>query len=244
MIAGVYNNTTSSYGVKIALNNKGNGFLAPYFVGLNNQPLRAFADVTGDGIADIVTQGENYSSTSLTVFPGDGIGSFGAPITSIYNSDGQVSSVSSSAFGDFNSDGYLDLALNLSHYTNNTYVRAIAFIPGLGNGKFGTAIFSDITNYSNELRLTVGDFNGDARLDIMGINGRERHYFAGEGEGKFTDTPGIASLGEFQSAQTVAVDLNRDGKDEIIFLDQNNRRLIINLNRCGNVTTPGIYGNV
>ena len=90
----------------------------------------------------------------------------------------------------------------------------------------------------------MGDFNGDARLDIMGINGRERHYFAGDGEGKFTDTPGIASLGGLQPAPTVAVDLNRDGKDEIIFLDQNNRRLIINLIRCGNATAPGIYGNV
>src|SRR5580704_1325105 len=105
----------------------------------------AAADLNGDGILDIVTNG-------LTMLRGNGDGTFTV--------DGGVSLPSGNAnvsVGDFNGDGKLDVA---TAGNNNLYL-----LLGNGDGTFQSPLQFGLSGSSV---LSVGDFNNDGRLDIVG----------------------------------------------------------------------------
>jgi hypothetical protein len=113
------------------------------------------ADLTGNGIADLVTA--NYAGNNVSVLLGNGNGTFQGALH--FNAGSQPWSV---AVGDFNGDGIPDLATaNLS--------GSVRVLLGNGNGTFQTEPFGYVTGYSQG--VAVGDFQGDGRLDLAVTSG-------------------------------------------------------------------------
>ena len=121
---------------------------APYFV-------RA-ADLTGNGIGDLVVA--NFISQSVSVARGNGDGTF-APAQSY-----PVAEVPYSvALGDFNGDGHLDIA-TANWGTSTNAGHTVSILLGNGDGSFarGPDVFVGLRPHD----VAVGDFNGDGHLDL------------------------------------------------------------------------------
>jgi hypothetical protein len=141
--------------VSILLGNGSGGFTSAPAVGVGSGPGGlAAADFNGDGFVDLVSG--NESSANINVLLGNGSGGFsnasGSPIT--------VGNVPwFPAPGDFDGDGYLDLAI--PNWNSGT----VSFLKGNGTGAFAGFSISPFSVISDPL-LVSGDFNGDGKLDI------------------------------------------------------------------------------
>ena len=176
-------------------------------------------DFNGDGKLDLVAVGFFGSGV---VLPGNGDGTFGAPITfttTILNGARDV------AVGDFNGDGKLDIVIGSESHVN-FFVPwgGLSVLLGNGDGTFQAevAYFEGFAPTS----VTLGDFNQDGRLDIA----------AGDTSGG-NATSGVVGIlignpdGTFQTAVTYSItganprsiaagDLNGDGKLDLAVVNQ------------------------
>src|ERR1035438_10017398 len=88
------------------------------------------------------------------------------------------------AVGDFNGDGYPDLAIS------STYNWVAIFLNN-GDGTFGGPTVYTLSYYVTG-QVAVGDFNHDGKLDLAVVGGDEAGnglaFFAGKGDGTF-DAP-------------------------------------------------------
>jgi Bacterial Ig-like domain (group 3)/FG-GAP-like repeat len=111
------------------------------------------------------------------------------------------------AVGDFNNDGYLDVA------TANATGNSISIALGTASGVFpGTADFTIPS--TSPYGIGVGDFNGDGILDVAVVSngGTNAFVYLGNGDGTFNTTPS-ATMTTPTNGQGVAVgDFNHDGK--------------------------------
>ena len=113
---------------------------------------------------------------------------------------------------DFNGDGKLDLAIG------NVLNKNIAILINNGNGTFAAAV-----NYTvdfNPETSTAADFNGDGKLDLVVGNflggptsGGSMSVLIGNGDGTFQAAVTTPIQTPFH---VVAVDLNADGKQDIV----------------------------
>jgi hypothetical protein len=155
-------------------------------------------DLNGDGKADVLTQesGGNF------VYLGTSSGRLAAGIDS--------HAVDVESFADFNGDGKLDLFLPGGIQLGNGDGTFQAFLPfpALSNIELGNASI-------------FGDFDGDGILDVFAIGGTvtkslEYVVLFGNGDGTFraASTQPLPKTAGIDFA--VAVDLNGDGKDDIV----------------------------
>jgi hypothetical protein len=117
----------------------------------------AVADVNGDGHIDIVTA--NWGSNEdVSVLLGNGDGTFQSP----QNFPAGPANFSV-AVGDFNRDGFLDLAVVSPGGTR--------VLLGKGDGQFRSTHLSYITAGGFDLSVAVGDFNRDGFPDLAVVGG-------------------------------------------------------------------------
>ncbi len=194
----------------------------------------AIGDFNADGIADLSVGafGYNFNTGRVYIFYGDGL-----PLPSFASSaDLIVAGQSGSSFGgtmeagDLNNDGKTDLIVGGIRYA--TYAGRVYVFYGSTTLPM-TASTADmmitgegvINQFSYDLEL--GDFNGDARIDLaVGANRRSSntgraYIFYGS-----TTMPSVASAadviitGESSSSDfggaLAADDLNLDGKDDLV----------------------------
>jgi hypothetical protein len=110
------------------------------------------------------------------------------------------------AVGDFNGDGYPDLAVS------STYNNVAVFL-GKGDGTF-----SGPTTYTVSFYVTgavaVGDFNSDGKLDMAVLGGDEAGnglaFFSGNGDGTFTGPTYFAVGPAASDISAVVGDFNHD----------------------------------
>ena len=127
------------------------------FIVSNVAPRVALLDLTGDGHLDIGVQANFIENFGFDVHLGNGDGTFGNTVVS--PEPGPV--VNHVAFGDFNGDGVLDMAVLLE--TGQVYVYR-----GFGNGGFAAPNVQQVGSSGEGLALV--DIDGDSRLDIVVAN--------------------------------------------------------------------------
>lgn len=115
------------------------------------------------------------------------------------------------AVGDFNGDGYPDLAIS------STYNWVAIFLNN-GDGTFGGPTVYTLTYYVTG-QVAVGDFNRDGHLDLAVVGGDEAGnglaFFAGNGDGTFAAPKYFATILARSEITAVAADFNRDGNLDV-----------------------------
>jgi len=203
-VAGDFNNDgkldvawSDSY-LKVSLGNGKGGFLTPIVTNLPGGTEMLTGDFNGDGKLDIAeTDGHN-----VNIFRGNGDGTFTQ--SWFFQTRGGGNHI---AVADFNLDGHLDLYItewDLGH-------QWFDFFLGQGDGTFiaGQTYFN---SYFAEFPA-IGDFNGDARLDLaVPDGGGGVHIFLGQADGSFQEI-GTAADSLFFVA---SADMNHDGKLDLV----------------------------
>jgi hypothetical protein len=176
----------------------------------------AVGDVNHDGALDIVSTSAAFDSPRVGVFLNNGDGTFGQPTSyaGICDDTGSV------ALGDFNGDGWLDVARTCWQGGDSVAVRL-----NNGDGTFGSETGYQVGTWPSA--VTVDRFFSTsgpvdiAAAPIMGSYYSGDHGIAvlpGNGDGTFGEEIGVGSLG---SHVLVAGDFSGDGHPDIAFATGN-----------------------
>ncbi len=149
--------------------NNGDGTFAPttsspFGSSVSYSTTLAASDVNGDGKADILMAGRDYSKNSavVSIFLNNGDGTF-APKTDYAYTTNSNSSSSAVTTTDLNGDGDADIILTSIDYSTNTSTLSVL----LNNGD-GT--FEESTEYKTgglTSAITLADLNSDGVADIV-----------------------------------------------------------------------------
>lgn len=180
---------------------KGNANFQPqqqYATG-NGPVAIAIGDLNGDGRLDIATANERSQDISVLIGIGDGSFTLSENLSSIGVPHDVI-------LGDFNNDGRLDL---VSANGRSVEEGEISFRLGKGNGFFQPALHFRVKNGAKS--LTIGDVNGDGRLDLAtgGFGTYSVSVFIGNGNGTFQPQRQYSAGDDTEIA--VLADFNRDG---------------------------------
>jgi hypothetical protein len=160
--------------------NQGDGTFPPPItqvqVGQGNVSL-ATGDFRGTGVQDLVTT--NFSSDTVSVFLGNGDGTFGAPHT--FPAGPRPSRV---VVGDFNGDGRLDLAVVDAPFTGTS---GVSILLGNGDGTFQAPRLFPTGGVP--VSIAAGHFHDPNILDLVvtGFTFQQNwaNVFLGNGDGTF-----------------------------------------------------------
>jgi hypothetical protein len=182
---------------------------------LSNRSWFDLKDVNEDGALDVIMLG----GTSACAYRGTGTGAFGA-CTSFTVSNG--SAMEAMVLGDVNHDGHLDV---VAHGNASFYVWL-----GKGDGTFPKVDFYT-SGSSGTSAMALGDLNNDDKLDLVVSSSLSAGSYAtlsvwlGNGDGSFTHGTNQSLSGVLSRVQIV--DMNRDGKSDVVTVSSENNSLIV-----------------
>ncbi len=182
---------------------------SPVAVGTNPFSV-AVGDWDGDGTRDLALA--NNASNDVTILLGNGAGGFiqaaGSPIL-------VGSAPSSVAAGDLDGDGALDLAV--ANYGTND----VTILKGNGSGGFSQAAGSPISVGTGPQFVAVGNWDGDADLDLAVANFGSGNVtiYLGNGPGTFTQASGSPIAAGTQPVAVASGDLDGDGDLDLAVAD-------------------------
>jgi hypothetical protein len=217
-------------GVSLLLGNGDGTFQPVRNFDTDNGPQSAVAvgDFNGDGVPDLAVAsygdclGFDYRG-SVSVLLGKGDGTFQAA----HNVDvGGFSLPLSVAVGDFNGDGFLDMAVaNFGNF--------VAVLLGNGDGTFRAArtFWANL----NPSSVAVGDFNGDGLPDLVVAGDpdpRNVSVLLGNGDGTFRAArnfsagsgPGSVAVGDFNGDGLPDLAVANGGSNDVSVLINNTPR--------------------
>jgi CSLREA domain-containing protein/uncharacterized repeat protein (TIGR01451 family) len=191
----------------------------------------AWGDYDHDGRLDVLVSGSISSTARLArMYHNNGDGTFtdaSAGLTAVSNS--------AAAWGDYNNDGWLDLAL--AGYDGANPVTRL--YRNNGNCTF-TDIGAGLAGVQNGA-LAWGDYNGDGRADLLvtgqGATGRLSTLYRNDGNGVFTDS-GV-SFPALSYSDAAWGDYNNDGRPDLALIgdDGANSVSVVYRNDGGGVFT-------
>ncbi|NOS91712.1 MAG: T9SS type A sorting domain-containing protein [Cyclobacteriaceae bacterium] len=188
------------------------------FTGSSSTSMIAL-DLNTDGKVDVAeVYNGSGSSYFVSVFWGDGLGGFSAPIPYAVGSSAQTVVGS-----DFNNDSKIDLAVS------NTSDANISVLLNDGSGSFYSAV--NFTTLPNVYGLTSDDFNNDGNMDlaVTGLFGTQISILLGNGTGSFgTGNDFFAGSNPYS---IISADFNTDGNSDLAVANQaaNNVSILLNL---------------
>jgi hypothetical protein len=189
--------------LSVFLGNGDGTFQSPALIRTPQDPgFVAIGDFNGDHIEDLAVADSSFISPYITIFPGNGDGTFGAPInTKPPYVPGAF------AVGDFGHSGKLDLAVNAYKDATNF----LEILLGKGDGRFTQG--EEFTFDAPVGIPAVADFRGNGDLDIAVPEGGSVRVLLGNGDGTFAAP---VSYGALVFVDTVVLgDFNGDGKQDI-----------------------------
>jgi hypothetical protein len=202
----------------------------------------ATADVNGDGKPDIVVAQFNQDGQAITgflaVLPGNGDGTFQAPLSSQEPNIG----ISQMIAANFTADGKVDVATSDAGGNGG-----ISLAAGDGNGMFATAVtsFTGATGL-NVQAITGGDFNKDGKLDLALVALDSSNTFSplysmiSQGDSTF-EKNFIYNI-PYISSSVTAADFNHDGNLDLAVAATVANQVLVFLGRGdGTFQSPTIY---
>ena len=188
--------------------------LSPPMEGETESPSRLIAaDFNGDRKLDLALSNGTDGTNTVSVFLGNGDGTLQAPQSFPAGPPGHFQNPGLLSVGDFNGDGRLDLAVADTAEDGHGYVPVLL---GNGDGTFQNPIeyYLSVPTQSP----TVGDFNGDGKLDlVLSIWAFPEVYLGlGNDDGTFQTPQVVANLGGSTPVSTATADVNGDGKLDLV----------------------------
>jgi len=206
--------------VSVLLGNGDGTFTSKSTLATGSVPFSLTAgDFNGDGKLDLaVANFANGVPSTVSVFLGNGDGTFQAPVTYAAGS-GPISVIA----GDFNGDTKLDLAVA------NQNDHSVSILLGNGDGTFQTHVDYP-AGTTDVAAVAFGDFNRDGKFDLAVTNPSSDtvSVLLGNGDGTFGAPVAYAtgSSGDHPIAVS-AVDLNGDGKVDLAVTNLNAKTVAI-----------------
>ncbi|WP_299869447.1 FG-GAP-like repeat-containing protein [uncultured Roseobacter sp.] len=180
---------------------------------------REFADVNGDGRADVIGFSTNHVYVTLGQADGTFGGAFEAGSEFVNSQYGWGTGTMQRELADVNGDGRADV---IGFGTNHVYVTL-----GQADGTFGVGFEagSEFVNSqygwgAGAMQRELADVNGDGRADIVGFSINHTYVALGQADGTFTSSfnAGVGFAGNLGNFERQIADINGDGKaDPVAF---------------------------
>ncbi|MEO5925823.1 MAG: FG-GAP-like repeat-containing protein [Bryobacteraceae bacterium] len=157
-------------------------------------------------LAVVAPLSDYFGAGTALIYLGRGDGTFNSPAQT------SVPTIGGAAFGDFNRDGKLDMAVS------QIADGQMSVLLGRGDGTFGAPKFFPINSGGTDLQ--AADLNGDGILDLLdsGCCGATSvTYLLGNGDGTFQAEKSLVSGKD--TARSVLADFNGDGRPDVAFAD-------------------------
>jgi Bacterial Ig-like domain (group 3)/FG-GAP-like repeat len=199
------------------------------------QMILAAGDVNGDSIDDIVVVNAGFLSGnglstdgSIHVYLGKSNNTFTAitpTVPALYFTD--------VALADINKDGKLDIVTGADDVMFNTQVDILL---GHGDGTFAAATQTLIAGGIEDPSpvIAVADFDGDGHPDVaFFLAGSFSGILFGSGTGTLPTQVNMPVFSPIFPSEPRAVDLNGDGKPDLLFNETNTASVVSFINRWG-----------
>ncbi|HET6216387.1 MAG TPA: FG-GAP-like repeat-containing protein, partial [Acidobacteriaceae bacterium] len=220
---------TAPGGPTLTLTVNGTGFASSSVVNWNGIPLQttfvsgsqltatiSAADIANPGTAtiDVTTPGPGGGTSNFAFFPVSAVTTPSFTYYSIDNPPSAATNILQSPVAvDVNGDGKLDVIAG--------YFDQMAVLLGKGDGSFQPAQFVNLGGSGNEQLqaiVSVGDFNGDGKLDVAIADAATNlvSVLLGNGDGTFQSASNLAVENGYVVNLTAVGDFNKDGKLDLL----------------------------
>ncbi len=221
--------------ISVCMGNGNGTFVAAVNYTVGSAPSSVAAgDLNGDGRLDLAVT--NLGSDDISVLLNNGNGTFAAAVSYPTGSNARQC-----AIADLNADGRLDLAVA------NQSAGTVSILLNSGGGAFAPKV--DYNLGPNAYGMGISDFDNDGKLDLAVSRGGAGgtggvSILRGNGNGTFQ---AAVNTGAGGGTFTQIADLNRDGVEDLVVLNQGSDAVYIqlgNLNGTFQAATSIVVGTV